>query len=135
MYSGKQLSDRQKVIHKEILVSAEIPQRIPKLQSAQNRATLFKKSVSPCTFQIQLSLSLSRTITSLHTPKILPKPKYLHFSFLLISLSRSFYFSSTSNTESYFPEEINLPSLVSLNSLLSLYPNSAENTVLSQNSP
>lgn len=133
MYSGKQLSDRQKVIHKEILVSAKIPQRIPKLHSAQNRATLLKKSVSPCTFHIQLSLS--RTITSLHTPKILPKPKYSHFSFLLISLSGSFYFSSTSNTESYFPEEINLPSLVSLNSLLSLYPNSAENTVLSQNSP
>lgn len=131
MYSEKQLSDRQKGIHKEILVSAEIPQRRPKLCSAQNRATLLKNLSHHVHFRYN---PLSQVPSPLSTLlKFSLSPECSHFSFL-ISLSGSFYSSSTSNTESYFPEEINVPSLVSLNSLLSLYPNLAENTVWSQNS-
>lgn len=98
---------------------------------AQNRAT-FKKISHHVHFKYSY---LANTVTSLHTPKKSPEAQKTRLSSPLISLSASIYFSFTSVLESYFPEAINPPRLVSLGSLLSLYPSSAEKTVLSQNSP
>lgn len=77
-----------------------------------------------------LNTTTSSTDTSLHTPKNCSQAQKIHIFLLFSSHSGSIYFSSTNNSESYFPEEINPPSVVSLN-----YPNSAGKTVLPQSSP
>ena len=76
-----------------------------------------------------LNTTTSGTDTSLHTPKNCSQAQKIHIFLLFSSHSGSIYFSST-NSESYFPEEFNPPHVVSLN-----YPNSAVKTVLPQSSP
>lgn len=70
MYSEKQLSDRQKVIHKEILISAKISQRTPKVLKIEQHVK-----------KICLAMYISNTtISQVPSPlstllKTLPKPR------------------------------------------------------------
>lgn len=77
-----------------------------------------------------LNTTTSQILSPLSTLlKTLPKPREFT-SFLYSHLILRNYFSSSDISKSYFPEEINLLGLVSLNSLFSLDPSLTEKTAI-----